>query len=187
MEPEVAQWDEIFKRDGRVFPEPAPLVMDFAALLETRSCKTALDLGCGTGRHVVHLAKQGFFAVGLDNSPTGLHLTREWLENKKYETVRGTAREITRITRAGGMILISAPARGALDDDAKEHIEIEPDTFVPTSGSEQGLPHHLFTPERLLAIFPQFEVMDLQIVEDRIMVAHSATIIALTAVKKGLS
>ena len=53
--------------------------------------------------------------------------------------------------------------------------EIEPNTFVPTSGSEKGLPHHLFTPDEFRSIFPKFEVLDLQVVEDRI--------IALTATK----
>jgi hypothetical protein len=59
--------------------------------------------------------------------------------------------------------------------DGEASIEIEPHTFVPTGGSEAGLPHHLFTPDEFRAIFPQFEVLDLRVVDDRI--------IALTAAK----
>jgi SAM-dependent methyltransferase len=46
-------------------------------------CKTLLDLGCGTGRHVVHLEKAGFWVCGLDNAPTGLRLTQGWLQEEK--------------------------------------------------------------------------------------------------------
>ena len=59
--------------------------------------------------------------------------------------------------------------------DGQDHQEIEPNTFVPTSGSEKGLPHHLFTPDEFCGIFPQFEVLDLRVIDDRI--------IALTASK----
>ena len=34
-----------------------------------------LDLGCGTGRHVVYLAKSGFSVFGLDHSPEGIRFT----------------------------------------------------------------------------------------------------------------
>jgi SAM-dependent methyltransferase len=45
-------------------------------------CEQILDLGCGSGRHVVHLAKAGFRVCGLDNSPTGLSLARQWLQEE---------------------------------------------------------------------------------------------------------
>lgn len=38
-----------------------------------------LDLGCGTGRHIVYLARCGFSVFGLDNSHQGLKITRQWL------------------------------------------------------------------------------------------------------------
>ncbi len=73
------QWDEIFRRDGRVFLEPAPMVIKFGEMLLARGARRVGDLGCGTGRHVVHLAQQGLECWGIDNAPTGLRLTSQWL------------------------------------------------------------------------------------------------------------
>jgi SAM-dependent methyltransferase len=48
-------------------------------IFQDRGCSRLLDLGCGSGRHVVHLAKEGFKVHGTDISPTGLRMTRDWL------------------------------------------------------------------------------------------------------------
>lgn len=36
-----------------------------------------LDLGCGVGRHVIHLGGCGFRMAGIDISPSGIRLTQE--------------------------------------------------------------------------------------------------------------
>lgn len=41
-----------------------------------------LDLGCGSGRHLVTLAENDFLVTGLDYSPSAAHLAEEWLEEK---------------------------------------------------------------------------------------------------------
>jgi len=41
---------------------------------------TLLDLGCGTGRHVLQFARRGFDVTGLDLSPHMLRVTRDKLE-----------------------------------------------------------------------------------------------------------
>jgi len=48
-------------------------------MLKHRGSSTVLDLGCGTGRHVVHLARNGFLVFGLDSSPEGIKVARQWL------------------------------------------------------------------------------------------------------------
>lgn len=75
-------WDEIFKQQGRVFATPHEDMPRVARLLKDRRASTILDLGSGTGRHVVYLARQGFSVFGLDNSPQGIHLTRRWLADE---------------------------------------------------------------------------------------------------------
>ncbi|MEJ2250943.1 MAG: class I SAM-dependent methyltransferase [Candidatus Lokiarchaeota archaeon] len=38
-------------------------------------------LGCGTGRHLVFLAQNGFEVYGFDSSPNALKLSNKWLNN----------------------------------------------------------------------------------------------------------
>jgi len=207
MGSEPSQWEKIFQRNGQVYTEARPLVMQFTDTLSERGLISVLDLGCGTGRHVVYMAQKGLHVTGLDNAPTALKLTKQWLDKEqlganltlsdmcqslpfgndsfdavlsaqvihhaRLAVVAQTAREIQRIVHKGGMILISVPAREAIAEDAPQHNEIEPNTFVPTSGDEEGLPHHLFTPEEFRGIFPQFEVLDLRVIDDRIIALNA--------------
>lgn len=193
-------WDEIFRRDGRVFEEPAPVVHHVAEVLLAHGCRRIVDLGCGSGRHTIFLAQRGFDVLGVDRSPTALGMSRTWLEQEgllaglaqvdirrplplyassidglvstqvihhaRLETVHATAREISRVICPGGVLFVSVP--GELDPDQK-FIQIEPATFVPTSGPEKGLPHHIFTPEELCSVFPGFAVVELYVIDGRIL------------------
>lgn len=85
METPSHPWEAIFKRDGRVFAEPIPGFDSVAQELSRNSCRSVLDLGCGNGRHVIALRQRGFRVTGLDLSPSGLRLTREWLEETGLE------------------------------------------------------------------------------------------------------
>ena len=73
------QWDEIFRSQGRFFLEPQEDVPGVAQWFAERGARRVLDLGSGTGRHTVLLARHGFYVYGLDASAAGLDLTRAWL------------------------------------------------------------------------------------------------------------
>jgi SAM-dependent methyltransferase len=72
---------ELIWRHGNGHPRygsyaaPETAVMDWAAGLPAGGY--VLDLGCGLGRHVVHLGVCGFRMAGVDISPSGIRLTRE--------------------------------------------------------------------------------------------------------------
>lgn len=76
-------WNDMFARDGHVFDTPHEAMPELVEALKTHGARTVLDLGCGNGRHVVHFARHGFTACGLDSSPEGLRLARSWLESER--------------------------------------------------------------------------------------------------------
>jgi SAM-dependent methyltransferase len=86
----VNPWDTIFRQKGPVFPEPHEAMPEIARLLKARAARTVLDLGCGSGRHVLFFAQHGFSVSGVDHSPTGLALTQERLSK---EGLSATLRE----------------------------------------------------------------------------------------------
>ncbi|MBI5117962.1 class I SAM-dependent methyltransferase [Candidatus Poribacteria bacterium] len=69
-------WNEIFKEHGAFFGEPHEDMAGIVQLLKSRGAQVVLDLGSGSGRHVVYLAQNGFSVYGLDSSPEGVEITR---------------------------------------------------------------------------------------------------------------
>jgi len=79
------QWDEIFKKQGRVFLKPQKDLPTIAKLFKKEKVKRVLDLGCGSGRHLVYLARQGFEVWGLDCATHGLKLAKDWLKQENLK------------------------------------------------------------------------------------------------------
>ena len=187
-------WNKIFKQEGRVFTEPHEDMPGLVRLLKDHQAKTILDLGCGSGRHTVYFAQQGFSVYGLDNSPQAIELTRQWLadeglqsdlklqsmtERLPYEdaffdavvsvqvihhapisTIKDIVHEICRVLKVGGYVFVTVTM---LKHHKESFEEIEPNTFVPSSGPEKGLPQHCFTPQELREVFGAFEISDIHI------------------------
>jgi cyclopropane fatty-acyl-phospholipid synthase-like methyltransferase len=75
-------WDRIFAERGKVFEEPHEDMPAILRQMKKHKASTILDLGCGSGRHVIYFAQHGFSVYGLDNSPHGLDITNRWLQNE---------------------------------------------------------------------------------------------------------
>ncbi|MCD4673153.1 MAG: class I SAM-dependent methyltransferase [Anaerolineaceae bacterium] len=188
MPPITKPWDNIFRREGRVFIEPHEALAEFIAALPNPPAHI-LDLGCGTGRHLVALTEHGFTMYGLDRSYHGLRLARSWLAEKGLQT--GLCLQDLKYplpcadNTFDGLISTQVIHHATLDKITKtvDEIwrvlkpggqvfisttlyppkrpnikEIEPGTYVPREGSERGLPHHYFTRERLRLVFHAFEI-----------------------------
>ncbi len=103
-------------------------------------------------------------------------LSTQVIHHALLETVLFTIGEITRVVRPGGFILITVPVFKETSESEEEWEEIEHHTFVPLSGTEKGLPHHLFTPDEFGACFPAFDIISLEI--------RGGRVLALTGRKK---
>ena len=72
--------DGVFRK--KIFRVPHQDLSKFVKLLREIKAKRVLDLGCGTGRHVIALAKKGLQIYGLDISPTALGEIKERLRQE---------------------------------------------------------------------------------------------------------
>ncbi len=75
-------WNEVFKTQGKFFTDPHEDMPDVVARFKKKKVQRVLDLGSGSGRHVVYLARHGFSVYGFDKSSIGLDITREWLKSE---------------------------------------------------------------------------------------------------------
>jgi SAM-dependent methyltransferase len=80
-------------------------------------------------------------------------LSTQVIHHARLAEVRTTIAEIYRILVPGGLAFVSVAGR--IHDDT-EYVEIEPRTYVPQTGTEAGLPHHIFTEVTLQAEFRDF-------------------------------
>ena len=74
----VEAWDKRWQtpegRAGWIAPDAA--VLGLIPELKARGAHTALDLGCGVGRHALHLAAEGFVVEAIDGSAAGVAVAR---------------------------------------------------------------------------------------------------------------
>lgn len=69
------RWQTAEGRDEWVNPDPH--VLRFATARRKAGAETALDLGCGVGRHSLALARLGFVTTAFDASLAGLEYTKQ--------------------------------------------------------------------------------------------------------------
>ena len=78
----MPDWDKIFSEKGYVFTDPHSDFERVIELLNDGETRRILDLGCGTGRHVVFFARLGFDVYGFDASPKALSMAQDWLREE---------------------------------------------------------------------------------------------------------
>ena len=88
-------WDQFFKKRGRYYLVPHPDLPKVISKFRTFRVKKVLDLGSGSGRHSIALAKARFDVTGMDFSKEALQLAKKWakLENLKLTLKKGDFHE----------------------------------------------------------------------------------------------
>jgi ubiquinone/menaquinone biosynthesis C-methylase UbiE len=81
----MLQWNKIFKKNGKVFLRPYKKIIEVADIFKKNNIKRVLDLGCGTGRHTVYLARRGFDVYGIDIAKEGVKMTKSWLKEENLK------------------------------------------------------------------------------------------------------
>ena len=75
----MPDWDDIFSEKGKVFTEPHTDMEKIVKIFEERGVQKILDVGSGTGRHLIFFSKKGFEIYGFDASPKAISIAKEWL------------------------------------------------------------------------------------------------------------
>lgn len=81
----MQQWNKIFKKKGKVFTKFQEDIPEILTLFKKHNVKRILDLGCGSGRHVIYFAKRGLDVYGIDIAEAGIKITKDWLRKERLE------------------------------------------------------------------------------------------------------
>ena len=89
---EKNSWDDLHKQERfkPVYPWDhviRQVFVQFSRDNDRRKNMRMLDLGCGAGRHVIFMAREGFQAYGTDFSIAGVHSAQEWLKSENIPAV----------------------------------------------------------------------------------------------------
>jgi SAM-dependent methyltransferase len=81
------------------------------------------------------------------------------IHHNTMDNIRRCVVEMHRTLAAGGRALLTVQGKhGARYGKGKK---LEPDTFVPASGADAGVPHHFFGEEDLRDLFARFTIVEL--------------------------
>ncbi|MFH1385601.1 MAG: class I SAM-dependent methyltransferase [Patescibacteria group bacterium] len=75
-------YKDIEKQPEKIFRDVNKELPEFIKLLKKIKAKNVLDLGCGTGKHLVVLAKCGFRVLGFDLIDKVIKIAEDWLKKE---------------------------------------------------------------------------------------------------------
>ena len=79
---EKKDWEKIYKEKGDLRFAVLPKIRRAAGVFKKKGYKKILDLGCGTGKHSIFLAKRGFSVYATDISPSGIEIAKKKAESQ---------------------------------------------------------------------------------------------------------
>lgn len=122
------EWDRIYKDQGEVQFDILPTVRVATDIFKRNNCKSILDLGCGTGRHSIYLAQQGFKVYATDISEMGLEITKSKAEKLNLNNIEYKQLDMRNISFNNnlfdGILCVWTTGHGVLEDFHKNVNEI---------------------------------------------------------------
>ena len=190
----IDAWDKKWATvEGRAdWLDPERDVIALLPELKARGARTALDLGCGVGRHARFLAEHGLVVEAIDGSAAGLKVVREMAQARGLSLGlrQGNADALAFDDSSFDFVLSwNVIHHGTLGDVGRRLAEIwrvmKPGalyqgTMLPTrninygrgrtvapgtfviDGSERGHPHFYCDAATLVALFAGFELLSLK-------------------------
>lgn len=81
----MSQWDEIYQSEGIKYSSSLKYWSSLIRFFQQNDVDKVLDLGCGSGKHLLDLAKKGFRTYGLDVSQKAIYLAKQTFSNHKLK------------------------------------------------------------------------------------------------------
>ena len=120
-------WNKYYERYGPMTPqEDMPRVL---RLFKERGVRKVLDLGCGSGRHLVYLTEQDFEVFGIDIAARAIELAADWLKEKGLRAELSVGSIFERVPYEDdffdGIVTTKVINHGRIEDIRKSIKEIE--------------------------------------------------------------
>lgn len=183
-------FEDLYSQHKRPYGDgPSPVVVSLVELLEEGS--KVLDIGCGTGRDCIYMAKKGMKVTGVDVSMRGIMAAQMWAREEGVEAEflkkdliesRLPEKEFNAIVCVNTLEYIDGRKRlraahevyrmaaegahlafmGRSTDDLD--LRKGKDLGDNTWEVMMGLPIHFFTDRELKSMFPDFETQRVEVV-----------------------
>ena len=93
-------------------------------------------------------------------------ITIKVIHHSMFRSIKKIMHEIERVTRSGGYLYVQVPVfekAARLEKEGLRSQEVEPGTFRPLEGDEQGIPHHYFRKDELLSLLGNYKIVDMNV------------------------
>ena len=78
-------WEQFFQKRGRFYLLPHSSFHKIISKFKTYRISKVIDIGCGSGRHSIGLAKEGFTVNSIDFSKEALNLAKKWAKSESLD------------------------------------------------------------------------------------------------------
>jgi len=82
-----AGWERIYQERGDLQFEVLSKIQKASTVFKEKGYQKILDLGCGTGKHSIFLASEGFQVYATDLSETGVEIARKKADSLGFDNI----------------------------------------------------------------------------------------------------